>query len=356
MDSGVLSIPLDEHGSADRSASLSRTWPLREFITDAENAIIRIAAESVFSPETPFNPLVFVGPTATGKSRLARSLVQRWKLLNPGREVIITNGADFARAYANAIHTDAITELRQRFLAADLVFLDDLQQLSNKPASQRMFATIVEALVEQNKRIIVTAQSLPTSQAAIEPRLAGRLSVGLSVPFNTPGQKARREITLRLAKAHNITIDRHTLFELSDNLAVSVPALNRAVVELQSSAQLDETTSDSERVKQLLLKYRLERQPTLKAITQSTCRYFNVKSADARGSSRRKGVVLARSIAMYLGRKLTDLSLEQIGKYFGGRDHTTVLHSYRKIDLLADGDPQISAAIRELSNEVKGIT
>jgi chromosomal replication initiator protein len=339
--SGVFSIPLDASERASKLAGAKgRTarLPLAEFIGGEENLLARAAAESLLERPERFNPLVFFGPTGVGKSHLALGLAARWKDLQRGRRAVLTTGADFARAYAAAVDADAVSDWREKNLSADLLLIDDVHDLVSKRAAQHELLQLVDAFVAASKPLVVTSLELPSEAAGFSEPLASRLSSGLSVPLAAPGTPARRVILLKLAALHEVPLKRSAIQLLAERLSGTVPSLNHAVVELERAGRSRMNVIDEETIAEYLAEQLAKPSPKAREISQTTAKYFRLKEATLRGPSRRAGVVHARGLAMYLVRRLTDQTLEQIGASFGGRDHTTVLHACRKYEALVETD------------------
>lgn len=355
MVSGVFFIPLAASGAALKPAgskSRGEPTPLREYVGDEENVLASFAAEALLEGRERCNPLVFVGPTGVGKSHLAWGLVERWKEAHPGQKAIVTTGADFARAYADEVETDTLADLRERYLTADLLLIDDVQELSGKRAAQQELQHLLDLLLADGRRVLITARQSPGEIPQFSEALASRLSAGLCVPLAAPGSLARRAILQRLATLHEVPLSESAVSHLAENMSGTVPMLSHAVAELEQAARNGRHEIDGEDVQGFLAEQSQTQRPSLRSIVGVVARYFRLKSADLKGPSRRTGVVQARSLAMYLARRLTDESLEQVGQHFGGRDHTTVLHACRKTQELVETDNDTRHMVEELTEQL----
>lgn len=355
MVSGVFSIPLEVPSAASKPAGSNGRGapsPLREYIGGEENALARVAAETLLAEPERFNPLVLVGPTGVGKTHLVLGLVERWKHAHRDRKAIVTTGADFARAYAEEVETDSLADLRDRYLAADLLLIDDVQELAGKRAAQQELQCLLDMLVAEGRRVVITARQPPGEIPQFSEGLASRLSAGLCVPLTVPGTLARRAILVKLAALHEAPLAEPALVYLAENLEGTVPALSHAVAELQLASGRGKEQIGSAAVQAFLSEQSEDQRPNLRNIASVVARYFRLKTADLKGPSRRTGVVQARSLAMYLARRLTDESLEQVGQHFGGRDHTTVLHACRKTESLVETDDDTKHMVQELIQQI----
>lgn len=358
MVSGVFSIPLEVPHVANKPASSNGhgvNSPLREYIGGEENMLARVAAQTLLAGPEKFNPLVLFGPTGVGKTHLALGLVERWKHAHRDRKAIVTTGADFARAYAEEVETDSLAEMRDKHLAADLLLIDDVQELAGKRAAQQELQYLLDILVAEGRRVVITARQAPGEIAQFSEALASRLAAGLCVPLAAPGTLARRAILANLAALHEAPLAGPALDLLTERLAGTAPTLNHVIVELQHASRRGKREIDCAAVHEFLAEQSADQRPTLRAITSVVARYFKLKTADLKGPSRRTGVVEARSLAMYLARRLTDESLEQVGQHFGGRDHTTVLHACRKTESLVETDDDTKHMIEELIEQIGSV-
>ncbi len=228
----------------------------------------------------------------------------------------------------------------------DLLVVEDLGQLAGKSPAQQELVQLIDDWTGSEAMLVVTARSLPQQISALLAALRSRLSAGLALPLVLPGVDARRAILERLAKVRGLTLPKGILQSLAGGPSVPVPALRGAIMQLeiaQRSGQLD-----ADGLRRMVKQREPGRQVSLREITVATARHFGLKVADLKSPSRRQTVVAARGIVFYLARLLTSQSLEKIGEYFGGRDHTTVLHGQRRTEKLMKRDPATRLAVTEL--------
>jgi chromosomal replication initiator protein len=235
--------------------------------------------------------------------------------------------------------------------------LEDVGQLVTRGAAQAELVQTLDALADCGAVVVVTSRVAPSELAGLTPRLRSRLAAGLALGLAPPGAEARAAIVEQLAGLRDLTVSKTAARLLADALAVGVPELTGALAQLEQRAALISMpgrASNSNRCidDSLVRHYLAERETPCKAslqgITARTARYFSLRVADLQSPSRRRAVVVPRNVAMYLARQLTGKSLKQIGDYFGGRDHTTVLHGCRKTEDLIQSDPSTRHAVVEL--------
>jgi chromosomal replication initiator protein len=350
---GVFSIPLDAPKAAShasKSDGQRQPLPLREFISGEENALARVAADDLLRGGR-YNPLIFCGEPGTGKSHLCRGLVARWRQEHPKSRVLVIHGADFARQYAAAVDADAVTDFRRKYRRLDLLLLENLPEVAAKTPAQQELITTLDHLLSHDRRVLVTSTSLPAKINKLAAGLASRLSSGLIVPLTRPAAKPRRTILQRLAEAYHVHFTPATLDALARQLEATVPELNHVVVTLAGGAANGDKI-DVDAVQNYLAEDETDSTPTLRSITSRVARYFKLKSADLKGSTRRQAVVRARGVAMLLARQLTGKSLDEVGRHYGGRDHTTVLHACRKTESLLADDPATRHAVEEIKSQL----
>ncbi|NLF69925.1 MAG: AAA family ATPase [Candidatus Anammoximicrobium sp.] len=329
-----------------------------EYIGGVENSLVPLALDTVFQQQPKFNPIVFFGPTGTGKSLLVQLIATRWKRDNRTPRMILTTGADFAREYAHAVEADSLPDLRSKYRRAGLVAIDDIHEIGDKTPAQNELVRTLDALLARHQPVVVTLPQSPTDAAVLLPSLASRLSAGLTVPLHPPGPAARRLILRALASARSISLsDRVLDLVASDALkdAVkpgTVPRLLQTLLRLEQFPFASQASISEHDLRRCLQDPDHAEEPQLQSITKRVSKYFNLRSADLRGKTRQQRVVRARGVAMFLARKLTANSLESVGRHFGNRDHTTVLHACRKTESLIEEDPSIRQAVEDLKTEL----
>jgi chromosomal replication initiator protein len=346
---GVSLIPLsgtnfDSSFPADPAAQR-----LSAFVAGSENSLVD-AALRPFLDRTPThnNPLVLYGPHASGKSHLALGLADWWRRRYPDAPVQCLTGSDFARQYADALAAGRLELWRAELRGLELLVIDDLGELADKRTAQRELLSTLDALDETGALVVVTARSLPSHWPVLVPALRSRLSAGLLVPLAFPAPAARRVILERLAAARGVSLAAGALDALARKLPGSVPTLLAAIVELELAARADSQPVDPERVGQLVAPRSTDAKHSVREIACVTAKYFGLKLSDLKSPARRRSLVAARGVAMFLARHLTPSSLEQIGTFFGRRDHTTVLHACRRTEKLLRRDRATRLAVADV--------
>ena len=318
---------------------------LSRFVGDSANPMLRYLTD----PEHPLTsdwPLVFYGPPGTGKSSLAMAIaanVQQLKfesrpLPAPKLELVFVTADDFLRRFRVAVDTDSVSDFRKRLIGG--VMIDNLDRLASHTGGQREVCVLLDFLVARNRPFIATCSEAPWAIDEFLPQLVSRLQGGLCLPLNPPGFDARCEIIRDLAVIYDTSISDDAVKLIASRLSVTVPKINHFLAQLavaeSGPGSIDviglekwfslHSSSDLEKKKKYICKVVAER--------------FSLRPEDLKSGSRKQTVVLARSVAIYLCRELLQLSFQKIGMAFGKRDHSTVLHAYRKIQSIVEIDPQ----------------
>ncbi len=355
MISGLFSIPMPTAKTA--SPRLFGAEP--RFIVGPENALVRELVRAVTSSTPTYNPLVIYGTSGVGKTTLAHLLADLWQRAHiEAKGVLRTTAADLARALAHAAETNSVADLRTRHQRCDLLLIDNVHELADRPAAQQFLTTTIDALMRRGVLVIATLRQLPGETGSLLPLLASRLSAGLIVPLVPPAVQAREEIVRQLAVEHDLRLSAEATARLVGGVrfggrqgrqrpaAMTVPQLRHALMQFASAAQ--HADHDGQPPDDQSPTHRQRFRP----ITAAVARHFDQTVADLKGPSRRRHVVEARAVAMYLCRTLTDASLAEVGGHFGGRDHTTVIHACQKIEDLARRELPFARTLTDLATQI----
>ncbi|MDY0168851.1 MAG: DnaA/Hda family protein [Thermoguttaceae bacterium] len=321
------------------------------FFAGPENALVEVAVRSILDDRTGrFNPLLLCGPEGTGKSHLTCGLAAQWQRLFRSRVICVT-AKEFARELADAFEVNSVVEFRGRYRECSLLALEGIESLNGRAAAQIELVHTLDTLLARGSQIILTASEPPARMKQLHPTLASRLSAGLVVALAPPGVEVRMVVLRHLAEMRHVTLPEPVDRMLAEGIVGTVPDLCEAIADLEPAARFDGRTIDAESAREYIRRRSAAQEPPLSAIARHTARYFSLRVADLRGRSRRRAVVTARDIAMYLARRLTSHSLDQIGEYFGGRDHTTVSHGCRKTGSLLESDSGVQLAVQRLGSK-----
>ncbi|MFI4876953.1 MAG: helix-turn-helix domain-containing protein [Blastopirellula sp. JB062] len=361
MDTDVFAIGLPWAPSAQDGSS-TETAPggaVRRFLGGPENRLVRTAVEALDRPHPPWNPVVFYGPTATGKSHLAAGLLARWKQSHPDSQVVSTTGADFSRAITTAARRGEPVDFMSIWQAVDALLIDNLHELANFPSAQEQLALRLDELIASERMILATCVGNPLENFALSRRLVSRLSLGLLVPVEPPSAATRQALTIHFGLQHQVEMTAAAAKQIAEAFPTNLPELQGLLLELfarefgAASPRGKSRRIDSLAARRFISAKLTGRTPSFQAISSSAARYYQVKVTDLRGPSRRQSIVAARDAAIYLARKLTQSSFAAIGKHFGGRDHTTIMHSIQKLEARRKRDTATQAALDELEKLIQ---
>lgn len=341
----LLTIGLDASPTQGRA-------PLAQLLTGPENRLVVWAARQLLAADPLVELLVLIGPTGTGKSLAAAELVQLWHSERPDDRILQTTAADFARNFSHARKADAVEDFRTKHREVQLLVIDGLDEISERITAQEELVRTLDTLGETGGRALISLRALPTETRGLVPMLASRLIGGLTVPVELPNVATRRALVEHLADRLNATIDREAADLLAARLPRTVPELHGWLVRLASEtnnhitteaaiAALDDNAPSA------------ATGPELAEIATVVAKRCRVKKSEMQGPARRASLVRARGLAMLAARRMAKKSLSEIGRYFGGRDHTTVLHACRKTEELLTTDPQWAAVWNELASDLK---
>jgi chromosomal replication initiator protein len=353
----VSLIPLERSASVRRHlpAVDEKGWMLPNFVVGPENELLRfLFDESQIRRLKELSPVVLYGEKSLGKTALSITLAVRWARLTRLRPLSFATGVSFAADYAAAVEIDDIDSFRRRYRECQLLLIDDLDPLMEKPAAQLELVHTLDVMAEAAKPVIFTANRLPASLAGIVASLASRLSGGLSIALQRPGLQSRSAIISTLVAQCDSLLDAEELIEFCMRYA-SKPLRASDLQSIVLLAMQNKTASgsiDYAVVSLLANQLFTGSGPSLLNIAKIVSRKLRIRLSEMRGATRLASVVRARSLAIYLARKLTPCSLLQIGEFFGGRDHSTVIHACRKTEKLIESDPELAAIAIDIQSEL----
>lgn len=337
---------------------------MRQFVAGEENRLAAAAVAGLLksvgeaSAEAwGCNPLVFFGPSGCGKSLLVGELARGWRELHgsspkDGARVVCKPAVQFAQDFKAAVETQDVEQFRKEHRRAGLLIIEDIMHLAGKDAAQRELRGTVDALVRNGRRLVVTASLAPGQWPDIIGDLQARLVEGLTVPLAFPSRESRETILALLAADREVELPRAVAALLAAAIDGPASNLSGALNQLMLANQ-NRRGITLEETRAYLSRREGPRQPELREIATATARSFSLKVIELRSRSRARAVVTARGVAMYVARQLTHNSLQQIGHYFGGRDHTTVLHGCRRTEELLNTEPAVQRAVEQVQDKLR---
>ncbi|WP_044336279.1 chromosomal replication initiator protein DnaA [Sphingomonas hengshuiensis] len=333
-------------------------FTFEHFVVDSTNRVAFNAARAVAEPGTPrFSPLYLHSGTGQGKTHLMHALGHAFLDANPGATAIYVTGERFMFEFVQALRAKDTHAFKTRLRSVDLLMIDDLQFIGGKDATQEEFFHTVNEFMSSGKRLVIAADRAPQALEGFESRLAGRLGSGLVADIKPAELELRRAIVVRkLAAMPAVDMPDEVIDLLAARITSNVRELEGALNRLVAYANLsNETiTIDFATVTLGEVLRSVQRRITIDEIQRAVSAHFEVKQLDLISERRAVAIARPRQIAMYLAKRLTTRSLPEIGRKFGGRDHSTVIHAVRRIEDLRTKDVEIDGAVRSLMRTLEG--
>jgi len=299
--------------------------------------------------ETPWNPVTFYGPSGYGKTHLLTGIFQAWKERHPKGKAIYVSGADFANGFITALDTKTTEGFRKRIRNAPLWIMDRLEDLKDKPAATEELLLAMDESIALENTILFATSRFP-GDLPILPKLRARLIGGLTIPILPPGQKTRAAMIQEIAKPLRISLSQHLVTSLAKTLDLTYPALQGILT--QMAGELGNREPDAGFIRKWLKENAQRTQPSLEEILRQTAKQMSLKQVEIKGKSRASSIAQGRAVAIYLARQLTDHSLKEVGRFFGGRDHKTVAHHCDEIERKLAEDSHLRSVIARIREQL----
>jgi chromosomal replication initiator protein len=346
--------PVDE---VEPDTQLNPKYSFDDFVIGSSNRFAHAAAVAVSeAPAKSYNPLFIYGRAGLGKTHLLHAIGHYVRSLYPRLAVRYLTTEQFTNEFINAIRDDRITSFQRTYRQTDVLLIDDIQFLENKERTQEEFFHTFNALHNAEKQIVISSDRPPKQIAQLEDRLRSRFEWGLMTDVQPPDLETRIAILRKKAETDRLGVSPEVLELIASKVHSNIRELEGALIRVSAFASLQKSLPDSD-MAEMVLKDLFpddrEQEVSVQLIMDEVSDYFALTVEDLCSPSRSRQLVTARQIAMYLTRELTELSLPRIGKAFGGRDHTTVMHAKSKIAGLMQERRSIYDQIQELTNRIK---
>jgi len=323
------------------SGPLDVRFKFDQFVVGKPNEFAYAAARRVADASSVFfNPLFLYGGVGLGKTHLMNAIA--WEILerDPSRTVMYLSAETFMYRFVRALREKNTVDFKEQFRSVDVLMIDDVQFIGGRDATQEEFFHTFNALIDQGRQIILSADKSPSDLEGVEERLKSRLNCGLVADIHATTYELRLAILETKAERMEIAAPRQILEFLAHKITSNVRELEGALNRVAAHTQLvgrDLTLETTQEVLHDLLRAN-SRRVTIEEIQKRVAEHFNVRISDMHSARRARSVARPRQVAMYLSKQLTSRSLPEIGRKFGGRDHTTVMHAVKKVDELQDQD------------------
>lgn len=321
------------------------------FVVGKSNEFAYAAARRIAESDKPsFNPLFVWGGSGLGKTHLMHAIWHAIRARTPERRVVYLSAENFVNRFIQALRAKTTISFKEQFRGVDVLMVDDVQFVFGKDASQEEFFHTFNSLIEQNKQIIISSDKAPVELDSVEDRMRSRLGSGLVADIHATTYELRLGILQTKVEQAKVRIPEKVLEFLAHKIVSNVRELEGALNRIVAHATLvgrEITLETAADVLQDLIRV-ADRKITIEEIQIRVSQHYNIKVAEMHSPRRARAVARPRQVAMYLAKQLTSCSLPQIGRKFGNRDHTTVMHAVRKIDELRGSDVQIAEDVELL--------
>ena len=336
---------------------LNPKYTFESFVIGASNRFAHAAARAVAeAPARAYNPLFVYGGSGLGKTHLLHAIGHYSRSLYPGVRVRYVNSEEFTNDFINSIRDDKAESFQRRYRNVDVLLVDDIQFLGGKEQTVEEFFHTFNTLHNDNKQVVITSDTPPKKLQGFEERLISRFEWGLLTDVQPPDLETRIAILRKKAQAEHLQASDEVLSYIASRITTNIRELEGALIRVTAFANLNRQPVELTLAELVLRDLVSDTEPekiTAALIMNETSQYFSVTVDALCSADRSRVLVTARQIAMYLCRELTDLSLPKIGQTFGGRDHTTVMHAYRKIAVQMAEKRATFNQVTELTNRIK---
>ena len=334
----------------------SSEYTFDTFVVGNSNKFAHAAAKAVAEGQTKnFNPLFIYGDSGLGKTHLLYAIRHEVMKNHPEYNIVYVKGDDFTNELIAAIRAGSNVEFREKYRYADLFLMDDIQFIGGKTATQEEFFHTFNTLYEANKQIVFTSDRPPNEMTLLADRLKSRFESGIVADIQPPDYETRAAIIRNKSTQLALPLSDDVVDYIAENMTANVRQIEGAVKKLNAHRDLmgnEITVSAAAKILKDLFREKNENLPTADTIIEAVANYYNIPAEDLKGKSRTRNTALARQVSMFIIRKLTNLSLSDIGEFYEGRDHTTVLSSIKKIEDLMCSTNELSQVVKDIISTI----
>lgn len=337
-------------------AQLNPRFTFDTFVVGACNQFAHAAARSVASnPSHSYNPLFIYGGVGMGKTHLMHAIGRALITNSTGMRIIYTSSERFTNEVISGIRLERMPQLRQRYRSADVLLIDDIQLLGNKERTQEEFFHTFNELHDNQKQIVISSDSPPKDIPGLLERLRSRFEWGLMADIQPPDLETKMAILDKKAELEGIQLPEDVRTFIATKTKSNIRELEGALIKLMAYSSLTGAQINLVMAQQVLkhLTHAQDRRVTIDSIQKSVAEKFGIKQSQLKEKSNTKTIVVPRQVAMYLVKELTTASLPEIGRAFGGKHHTTVIHSIGKIERLRQKDPDLNRLLHSLMDSLQ---
>lgn len=368
IDAGTYTPRESANGSKEQStvdlakkAGLNPRYTFEDFVSGTNNRLAYASAVAVAdSPGDTYNPLYIWGNSGLGKTHLMQSIGHHVLRNDPTKKVLYVSSETFTNEMITAIGTNTNEKFRQKYRQIDVLLIDDIQFLGGKEGTQDEFFHTFNTLYQDNKQIVISGDRPPEEIQLLEERIRSRFKWGMITDIKAPDYETRVAILQKKAQYNHMDIDISVLSYIANNVSSNIRELEGALTRVSGFSRLyHDRPIDIELAQEALKDYigaDAQKMITIPRIIDIVCERYHIRAEDVRSKKKPKEIAYPRQIAMYLSRKLTEEPLSNIGSYFGGRDHTTVIHACNKItdDLKGNQGDELRRSLEDMERRING--
>ncbi len=336
---------------AELCGPLDARFTFDNFVVGKPNEFAYAAAKRIAEASVvQFNPLFLYGGVGLGKTHLMHAIAWHIRSATPNRSVVYMSAEKFMYRFIRALREKNTVDFKEQFRSVDVLMIDDVQFISGKESTQEEFFHTFNALVDQGRQIVISADKSPSDLEGMEERLKSRLNCGLVADIHATTYELRLGILQAKSETMDLVMPQKVTEFLAHKITSNVRELEGALNRVVAHSQLvgrDITLESTQEVLHDLLRAN-DRRVTIEEIQKRVAEHFNIRISDMHSARRARSVARPRQVAMYLAKQLTSRSLPEIGRKFGGRDHTTVMHAVKKVDELRNAEPTFAEDVELL--------
>jgi len=352
---GAGARPAQARFDFDGAAQLNPRYTFDAFVIGSGNQFAHAAAQAVAkAPSKAYNPLFLYGGVGMGKTHLMQAIGHEIKRRQPDAAICYLSSEKFTNDLINSIKTDRMVSFRDRFRKVDVLLIDDIQFITGKERTQEEFFHTFNALHESMRQLVIASDRPPKELAEIEDRLRSRFEWGLIADIQPPDLETKIAILQKKADSDHVQLPVDVANFIAGNIRSNVRELEGALVRLIAYASLTGMPINLPTAQQVLKNFidQQTRKVTIESIQKAVADQFGMRLPEIKAKNNSRQIVYPRQIAMYLAKQLTEASLPEIGRQFGGKHHTTVLHSIDKIETLRKADKDLNRLLNKLSESL----
>ncbi len=342
---------------ANRGIFLNPKFTFEAFVVGASNQFAHAAARAVAdSPGKAYNPLFIFGGVGLGKTHLMNAIGNNIVDKQPGVKMMYAPAEQFTNEFVYSMRNDRMDEFKAKYRGLDVLLIDDIQFIAGKSGTQEEMFHTFNALYDSHKQIVFSSDRLPKDISPITERLRSRFGMGLIADIQIPDVETKMAILGKKSEMEGIQLPEDVGFFLASRIKSNIRDLEACMIRLGAHSSLTGKTISVEMAKEVLrdLIFEEEKALTVEYVMKNVCEYYGLKVQDIKARKRTRDIAFPRQIAMYLSKILTDSSLSDIGKNFGGKDHSTVIHACKLIEERRKKDEEFDKKIDYLTKKIRG--